>query len=130
MKKILMMLMLLVSTNVFAVDWVVAGGNDIFTHYVDPQSIKRDGNKVKAWVLYDFKSSQVGVGNKTSMSAVDRDEYDCFEDTVRSMDIYEYSGKMGTGDIVLSIPNLTQPAKSVIPGSTAATQLKLVCATK
>ena len=57
-------------------------------------------------------------------------EFDCFEDTVRSMDIYEYSGKMGKGDIVLSIPNITDPATSLTPGSVGATELKAVCATK
>jgi hypothetical protein len=116
---------------VFAVDWVESGeaGNGSLTQYVDPQSIRRDGNKVRLWLLRDYKSVQV-AGNKTHLSAVDRKEYDCFEDTVRTMDIYEYSGKMGKGDIVLSIPNVTNPAASVIPGSIAATNLKIACATK
>ncbi len=127
-----MMLLLLVSTNVFATDWVKAGENDNFTHYVDPQSIRRDGNKVRVWVLQDFKSGQVLDDNKTRFfSMVERDEFDCFEDTYRAIDIYYYSGKMGAGgDAVLSIPNITKPAISVIPRSAGNTQLKAVCATK
>jgi hypothetical protein len=34
MKKIVMMLLLLVSTNVFAVDWVKVGENDVVTGYI------------------------------------------------------------------------------------------------
>ncbi len=125
------MLLLLVSTNVFAVDWVKIGENDNFTHYVDPQSIRRDGNKVRAWVLFDYKSVQVLADNKTRyLSFLAKEEYDCFEDTSRFIDIYYYSGKMGGGNIVLPIPNITTPAESVIPGSNGATELKVVCATK
>ena len=131
MTKMLMMLMLLVSTNVLAVDWVKTGGTDDFDKYLNPQSIRRDGNKVKVWTLKDYKSGQVLGDNKTRFfSDVLRYEYDCFEDTNRLIDLYSYSGKMGQGDIVLSIPNVTIPAGSVIPGSIGAATLKLVCATK
>jgi hypothetical protein len=129
MKKILMMLLLLVSTNVFAVDWVKTGENDNFTHYVDPQSIRRAGNKVKVWELWDYKSGQLLV-DKRYLSLLAKFEFDCFEDTSRTLDAYNYSGKMGTGDIVLSRPNLTKPAESVLPGSTGETELKAVCAVK
>ena len=126
-----MMLMLLVSTNVLAVDWVKTGGTDDFTHYVDPQSIRRDGNKVRAWMLMDYKSGQVLSDNKTRyLSEVNRMEFDCFEDTSRKIDVYLYSEKMGKGDIVISVPNLTNPAASLPPGSVGATELKAVCATK
>ena len=133
MTKILMMLMLLVSTNALAVDWVKIGetGNGSFTHYVDPQSIRRDGNKVRAWVMNDYKSDTILSDTKIIyLSVLVRAEYDCFEDTERFIDIYYYSGKMGGGNIVLPIPNITKPAESVIPGSNGATELKLVCATK
>ena len=131
MKKILMMLLLLVSTNVFAVDWVAAGGTDDFTVYIDPQSIRRDGNKVRLWTMYNHKSVQeLSYTKKRYLSEVYREEYNCFEDTTRTIDRYWYSEKMGTGDIALSAPNLTQPATSVLPGSIGATVLKAVCATK
>jgi TolB-like protein len=94
MNKILMMLMLLVSTNVLAVDWVKVGTRQN-THYVDSQSIRRDGNKVRAWTLADYKSG-------TFLSILEKAEFDCFEDTMRVLDAYAYSGNMGTGDIVHS----------------------------
>ena len=132
MKKILMMLMLLVSTKVLAVDWVKVSesADGSFTGYVDPQSIRRIGNKVRAWTLKDLKSDKKVVGSTRFLSMATRNEYDCFEDTHRTIDIYEYSAKMGTGDIVSSIPNITDPAISVPPGSFFAAELKLVCATK
>jgi hypothetical protein len=133
MKKILIMLLLLVSTNVFAVDWVkvVTAQNGDITSHVDSQSIRRDGNKVRVWVLFDYKSVQVLADNKTRyLSLLAKEEYDCFEDTSRTLDEHWYSEKMGTGNIVLSLPNLTTPAQSVLPGSVFATILKAVCATK
>ena len=54
-----MMLMLLVSTNVLAVDWVKVSEAVDFNDYVDSQSIRRDGNKVRAWTLSDYKSGKV-----------------------------------------------------------------------
>ena len=131
MKKILMMLMLLVSTNVLAVDWVKVSesADHSYTFYVDPQSIRRDGNKVRVWVLTDYKSVKVS-GNKTYLSSVARDEYDCFEDTQRNIDIHAYQEKMGTGGIVVSVQNRTEPAISLPPGSMGAETLKIVCATK
>lgn len=128
-----MTLLLLVSTNVLAVDWVKAGGvteDGSFTNYVDPQSIRRNGNKVKLWSLNDFKSGKVLSNNKTYLSTVARQEFDCFEDTVRIIDAYFYSGKMGKGDIVLSNPNRTDLAESAPPGSIFEAALKIACATK
>ena len=131
MKKILITLLLLVSTNVLAVDWVVAAGTDDFTDYIDLQSIRRDGNKVRAWTLSDYKSGKVLRDNKTRyLSEVNRMEFDCFEDTSRKIDLYLYSEKMEKGDIVISVPNLTNPATSLPPGSVGATELKIACATK
>ena len=134
MKKILMTLMLLVSTNVFAVDWVkVAVSVDNTDVYVDPESIRRDGNKVRLWVLYDFKSVQGSSATRSSTrysSKIHRKEYDCFEGASRDIDVYWYSEKMGKGDIVLSIPNLTEPAISLPPGSIGDAELKIACAKK
>lgn len=134
MNKILMMLMLLVSTNVFAVNWVKADEGTFagfrFTGYIDQQSIRRDGNKARLSTLHDLKSGKVLSNNKTYLSTVAQSEYDCFENTVRAMDVNFYSGKMGTGDIVLSAPNRTDQTISVPQGSIFATELKIACATK
>ena len=124
-----MMLMLLVSTNVLAVDWVKTGEADSFTNYVDPQSIRRTGNIVRVWSLSDHKSGQV-LASIRYLSKLTKVEYDCFEDTMREIDLYFYAEKMGTGDIVFSLPNFTKPATSLPPGSVAAAELKAVCATK
>ena len=131
MKKILMMLLLLVSTNVLAVDWVKVGGavDGSVTTYVDPQSIRKDGNKVRLWDLKDYNSGQV-IGNKTFLSTIMRGEYDCFEYTKRSIDLYIYTGHMGGGNIVFSEQNQTDPAISAPPGSDFENVLKIVCPTK
>jgi hypothetical protein len=64
MKKILVLLLLMVSTNVMA-EWTeVSSSNDVagLTVYVDTGTIKRKGNKVKMWSLDDFKTVRESEG--------------------------------------------------------------------
>lgn len=133
MKKLIMVLLLLVSTNVFAVNWINAGtGSDgKFTHYVDSQSIQRAGNKIIVWALYDYKSVQVfKKAKKRYLSNIGRAEYNCSEATVRTLDAYWYAGNMAGGDVILALPNLTDPAVPIVPGSTAEAKLKVLCPIK
>lgn len=132
MKKLIILLLLLVSTNVFAVDWFEVGEDEDGTsNYVDQQSIQRAGNKVKVWVLYDFKSGQLIGSSKISyLSLLAKVEYDCFEYTQRKLDAYLYSGNMGNGDIILSETNITKPTRPVLPKSASASQLEISCSTK
>ena len=125
-----MMLMLLVSTNVFAVNWVEVGSGTFDSiSYVDSESIRKDGNKIRAWILVDFNSVQVDDA-KRYWSVLYRVEFDCFEGTSRMIDTYKYSEKMKYGDIVFSATNLTNPATSDIPGSIGEATLKVACAKK
>ena len=131
MKKVLVLLLLMVSTNVFA-EWTEVGGNDVinvftqYTAYADFGTIKRKGNKVKMWYLYDFKKVQ-HVGDDRYLSSVNYDEYDCEEETVRWLDYYLYSGNMRTGEIVWSSTNIKKEPFSIMPGSVNETLFKIAC---
>lgn len=56
-------LLLLSGEQVYA-DWVVAGRNEDMTQYIDPETIRRNGEQVKLWVLLDFKTVQTGYGGE------------------------------------------------------------------
>ncbi len=133
MKKIVIMMLLFVSTNVLA-EWTKVSAASVvtigdFTVYADIQSIRKNGNKVKMWKLVDFKTVQ-NIDNVRYLSMLVREEYDCLEETSRRLDGYEYSGNMKNGDIVTSLPNLIEQSETVIPGSVIETLLKVACGGK
>ncbi len=125
MKKIVIMMLLFASTNVLA-EWTRLGGTDDSTGYVDIQSIRKNGNKVKMWKLVDYKTAQ----DRSYLSILVREEYDCLEETKRSLDMYAYSGNMRNGDIVFSNANITEQPKTVLPGSNGEGLLKIACGGK
>jgi hypothetical protein len=100
------------------------------TAYVDFWTIKRKGNKVKMWKLYDFKTVKKLGENDRYLSEMRRGEYDCEEETTRQLDVHWYSGNMKQGEIVRSITNIKDEAESVIPGSINETLLKVACGKK
>ena len=130
MKKILILLLLIVSTNVFA-EWieVTRSSDGDQTVYVDSDSIKKKGNKYTMWSLSDFKTVQK-FENDRFLSQMMHEEYDCEEETKRLLDFYSYSGNMRGGDIVYSETNIKMESASMPPGSIGETSLNRVCSKK
>ena len=130
MKKILVLLLLMVSTNVFA-EWTRVDnspdGNMIV--YIDYETIKKKGNKVKIWSLIDFKTVQKSSYGKY-LSFVSRNEYDCEEETRRMLDLYSYSGNMRDGEQVYSQSNIKDEGTSIIPVSIDEVLFKIACSKK
>ena len=132
MKKVLVLLLLMVSTSVFA-EWTRVGSSDDgMTSYADSETIKRKGSKVKMWRLFDFKTIQKGLGGESErhLSSVSRDEYDCEGETERQLDIHWYSSNMGQGEIVWSLTNIKNEAESILPESIGETLFKIACCKK
>ena len=130
MKKLLILLLLLVSTSVFA-EWIRYASNTDgdMTVYADFGTIKKKGNKVKMWSLYDEKTVKKW-GNTNHLSTIQHYEYDCEEGTKRMLDIYWYSGNMRQGEVVFSLKNIKEEAESIIPGSIDEISLKIACGKK
>ena len=133
MKKLLILLLLLVSTNVFA-EWtrVTESADGDITAYIDYGTIKKKGNKVKMWDLLDIKTVKETAG-KRYLSSLSRNEYDCEEETKLMLDFYWYSGNMGNmrqGEIVYSHKNMKEEAESILPGSIEETLFKIACGKK
>ena len=127
MKKVLVLLLLMVSTNVFA-GWTEVDSNDEMTFYIVFGTIKRKGHKVKMWSLYDHKTLKTSTLNNTRyLSQLIRKEFDCEQETKRLLDSYLYSGNMRSGDIVFSATNIKDEAISIIPESIDDLSLKIAC---
>jgi len=74
------------------------------TVYVDPDTIRREGNLVTLWQLIDFKLMQgnagigpFGFGPHRFLSTKSHKEFDCAEKRLRLLAFTEFSRRMGTG---------------------------------
>lgn len=125
-KTILMVLMAVVSSSA-AAEWVVVGSGKDQTHYVDPATIRRSGNKVKMWFLLDYKTAIRDTYGKPFLSYKGQDEYDCEEETVRSLAVVFHSENMGGGDTVFSHSGATKWSPAA-PGTGSRTSWETACA--
>ena len=128
MKKVVVLLLLMVSTTVLA-EWNKVGQSANGVFYVDIQSIKKKGKKAKIWILSDYKSVHEYNG-KRHLSSVERDEFDCSEDKFRVTDLSLYSENMKGGFIVSSEYNLKESSISVEPLTINDDILKIACGKK
>jgi hypothetical protein len=118
----------MVSTNVFA-EWTkIAPVNDN-TVYIDIGSIKRKGNKVKVWYLYDFNTVRK-FENYNYLSQVQHDEFDCKDTTSRMLDYYLYSGNKRSGGVVYSETNIKDVGISIMPDSILEGLFTIACGKK
>ncbi|TKB64840.1 MAG: hypothetical protein E8D47_12055 [Nitrospira sp.] len=68
------------------------------TVYVDPDSIRREGDLVTMWQLIDFKWMQGNPrGSTRFLSTMTHKQFDCAEKRVRLLAFTEFSRGMGTG---------------------------------
>ena len=96
----LLLITLLASSGPAYAEWVHVGTTDDgMTGYADPDSIRRKGELVKMWSLYDFKTVQYVLG-VAFLSSKGQIEYDCAEERLRGLAVAEFSGNMGKGTVV------------------------------
>jgi len=126
----LLITLLVLSSGSVHAEWVLTSGNDDagLTVYVDPDTIRRKGNLVKMWQLYDYKTIQTVAGD--SLLSIKRyNEYDCTEERTRMLAYTWFSGNMGSGKVVYSTPD-EQQWEPVIPRSINRTLWKVACSKK
>ena len=124
MKKLLITLLasLLVTGSAWA-EWVLISGDDTVDHYIDPATIRKDGNLVRVWEINDLKQRH----KDGELSRRFRSEYDCKQERSKTLSISEHSGPMASGTTLISgIPNSSW--RDIPPGSIGEAVLKIVCA--
>ena len=127
----LITLLLLSSAPAYA-EWVVVSGNDEvgMTAYVDTDTIRRKGNQVKLWQLYDFKTVQTDASaSGPYLSLKGQREYDCAEERDRTLTATWFSGNMGHGSLV-QFDSDEKKWQPVPPSSINQILWKLACAKK
>ena len=120
-KAIVLALMLLVTGPALA-EWVGVSETNDATIYIDPATIRKDGNFRKVWVLMDFKKRNE-LGRKSYRT---RDEFDCNSERQRTLSFSAHSGPMAAGE-VLETKSGPWEWRDAAPDTPRETVLKIVC---
>jgi hypothetical protein len=127
MKRLLLITLLVLSSGPVYAEWVLVSGDDEagLTVYVDPDTIRRKGNLVKMWQLYDYKTVQAVAGD-SFLSIQRQDEYDCTEERTRMLAFTWFSSNMGKGRVVYRTAD-EQQWEPVVPRSINRALWKVAC---
>lgn len=96
MRRVILMLLAIVSGNALA-EWREVGvdASQQTTTYADPSTIRKAGNMVQMWHLFDLKKT-----TETYMSLKVQSEYDCIQKRSRSLYTSAHKENMGNGEVV------------------------------
>ena len=123
MKKLLIAMVLLATGSAWA-EWVKVGENKDANFYIDPASIRKDGNLRRVWEIQDLKQRDKEGG---VMSRRMRYEYDCKQERDRYLSFSTHSEPMAGGTTLVSGGEETKWSDTP-PDSAAEAIQKLVCA--
>jgi len=126
MREAILTVLLAVMNNGAVAEWVVAGGSEIYTAYVDTATIRKVGSMVKVWELLDLQTAVQLDKGKQHMSVKRQSEYDCEQEQWRAPYLSLYAGHMATGKLVYSNanPDKWQP---ILPGSVGEALWQFAC---
>ena len=91
--------------------------------YIDPASIRKEGNLRKFWQLADFKE----LNKSIDKSFRSKFELDCKEEIFRVSSITTFSESMLKGNITNSFNYPNSEWESIAPGTMDADTMKYVC---
>jgi len=101
MRRLLLIIILFLSTGPAYAGWVEVVTTDYQVVYVDPATIRRNGDLVKMWSLLDFKTIQT-LANDSFWSSKTQYKFDCAKGRMGQLAYTWFSGNMGSGNTVHS----------------------------
>lgn len=123
MRIVLAFLICLIVNNVYAEEWTLIYDGEQLKIYGNGSTYKRNDNLTKIWFMFDLPNGLDKLrGIKSYKQLV---EYDCKEDTKKSLYSVFYKGSKGIGDVVSS--ESSDELKPIIPGTIDDLVYKFVC---
>ncbi len=101
MKRLLFVVLMMVCSVSWA-EWEMTGVADDLTHYHDKSTIKTDGITAQMWVMYEFPQVRTNTDGGKYKSAKSLLAFNCKYETLAMTSVIQYSGPLGTGNVVLS----------------------------
>ena len=117
------MLLAVVSNNSRA-EWVSVSRSGDTVVYVDISTYRKDGDKVKMWILQDSKIAKPTL--PAYMSSKEQMEFDCKDEQSRALYRSFHSENMGAGETVHISPDPMQ-WEPIVPESIREVLWKLAC---
>lgn len=127
MRKVILMMLLAVWSISAAAEWVKFATPEDYTVYFDNASIRKAGDRVKVWELFNYKTQQRGIGSDRYMSAKLQYEYDCKADQYRVLYTSLHSGNMGGGKVLDTGSDFVGEWAPIAPGTLPDAFWKLSC---
>ncbi|MBU6481952.1 MAG: hypothetical protein KGS09_15550 [Nitrospirae bacterium] len=130
MKLIMATVMLVMLTDNVAAEWVRIGENNRSVAYAD-SAIRRSGDMVEVWVLFDYKSMQSSpLSGRRYFSEKAQREIDCRSERGRVLFFTWHAEKMGNGVVVYTGRKATNWEPTSSPGSYANVFWRFACGKK
>ena len=129
--KSLLFLVALLAPPIAQAEWVklVSAGEGEVTVYVDPASIKREGNVVEFSALFDYATVRT-LSGAPFQSATMQEEIDCAGRQSRTLAVSSHSEPMAGGHIVSTATGGHAPWAPIVPRSIVAAISRFVCKEK
>jgi hypothetical protein len=104
----------------------VASSKSGITAYAVPASIRKNGEHVEMWSLFDFKQAETSSSGQSYLSARSLNEYECNAARSRLLEFSWYSENMGGGKVVFSNSD-PQDWAAIAPDSLEGFAWKYAC---
>ena len=101
MKRLLFVVQMMICSMSWA-DWEMTGKEYDLTHYHDKSTIQTNDITAQMWVMYDFPEVRTNTDGDRYKSAKSLLAFNCKYETLAMISVLQYSGSVGTGDVVLS----------------------------
>ena len=85
--------------------WMTVTRTEVATVYMDSSAIERIGQRKRVWVVYDLREPD-SSGQRSVKSYI---EYDCAENTYRTISASSHAQPMGNGPAIKALPVPGQP---------------------
>ena len=121
MKKLVVALGLIACSPVQA-EWLVLNKDSEVTNYYE-SSIRKIGNSVKVYELFDYKAPQQPHNAKSVGYLV---KYDCNLDTLQVLTTIYYSEHLAAGTVLNNDPT-PGPLNQIAPGTLGAKKMDHIC---
>jgi len=125
-KRLALAVLLAVASSSAAAEWLSLVRDEAQTTYADPSTIRRAGDMVKMWDMYDYTTVQVSTKGKPYRSSKHQYEYDCKGERGRLLFFSYHSGNMGGGAAV-EIQTMHSEWVPVAPGTRFEILWKVAC---
>lgn len=124
--RLLAFVLLLAAAPAWA-EWSLVSEGDTLFAYVDKATLRKRGNTVKLWVMYNWKKSKKSHSGRDYQSTVLQNEFDCSEEQSRTLTATHYSARFGGGEVVWMGNAPDASWEPLVPNSIAMRVFEVAC---